>query len=170
MQFGSRRRQAARVVVLDLSGRVLLINAVDPANPSGAKWWEIPGGGMDPGETSAETARRELREEAGIIEAEVGPVVWVQAVQFRFAGFLFDQDEYIHIAWTDQSELAEPELEALEVLSFKGRRWWTVDEVVASETPFLPAALPDLLPDLVKGTIPTEPLDISHLAVDPNTI
>ncbi len=27
--------------------------------------WEVPGGGMEPGETPAETAQRELREEAG---------------------------------------------------------------------------------------------------------
>ena len=77
------------MVLLDDQKRVLLIKARDPANPRGRTWWEIPGGGMDPGENSAETAERELWEEAGITSATVGPVVWTQSVQFTFAGLVF---------------------------------------------------------------------------------
>lgn len=161
MNFPTRRRQAARVVVFNREQRVLLIKAVDPANPSGPPWWEIPGGGMDPGETSAETAARELREEAGIAEAEVGPVVWTQNVQFTFAGLYFDQDEFIHVAWTDQSKLLPPQLEALEAMAFQEARWWTVDEVVAHDGAFLPRRLPELLPALKAGVLPDPPVDIS---------
>lgn len=162
MAFGSRRRQAARVVVLDSEGRTLLIKSRDPANPSGPGWWEIPGGGMDPGESSAETAARELWEEAGITEAEVGPVVWVQSVQFTFAGLYFDQDEYIHVAWTDQTDIRPPgHLEAFEAMAFQGAQWWTVDEVQAAATAFLPPRLPELLPALVAGRLPDPPLDIT---------
>lgn len=116
---------------------------------------------MDPGETSAECAARELREEAGIYEAEVGPVVWTQSVQFTFAGLFFDQDEFIHVAWTRQTDLAAPRLELFEAMAFQGARWWTVDEVVAAETAFLPPRLPELLPALVAGELPDPPLDIS---------
>jgi 8-oxo-dGTP pyrophosphatase MutT (NUDIX family) len=149
------------VVVLDDAGRVLLIKSSDPANPSNTSWWEIPGGGMDPGESSAQTAARELREEAGILRAEIGPVVWTQSVQFSFAGLYFDQDEHIHVAWTDQIELAAPRLESLEALAFQGARWWTLDEVVAATEAFLPRPLPLLLPALVAGDLPDPPLDIS---------
>ncbi|MGF1597466.1 MAG: NUDIX hydrolase [Acidimicrobiales bacterium] len=161
MNFPSRRRQAARVVVLDADRRVFLIQSVDPADPYGPPWWEIPGGGMDPGETSAETAMRELREEAGILRADIGPVVWVQRVQFTFAGLYFDQDEYIHVAWTDQEILAPPRLESLEAIAFQGARWWTLEEVQATEAAFLPPCLPELLPALVAGDLPDPPLDIS---------
>lgn len=149
------------MVVLDPDRRVLLIKSRDPANPMGPGWWEIPGGGMDPWETSADTAMRELREEAGILSAEMGPVVWVQSVQFTFAGLYFDQDEFIHVAWTDQVELARPHLEALEALAFQGARWWTLAEVQATDAAFLPPRLPDLLPALVAGELPDPPLDIS---------
>jgi 8-oxo-dGTP pyrophosphatase MutT (NUDIX family) len=161
--FPTRRRQAARVVVLDSGGRVLLIQSVDPANPAKSSWWEIPGGGMDPGETSAQTAARELREEAGIVEARIGPVVWTQSVQYTFAGLFFDQDEHIHVAWTEQTVLATPRLESLEALAFQARRWWTVDEVLDAETAFLPRHLPHLLPALIAGDLPDPPLDISGL-------
>ncbi|MEM8923781.1 MAG: NUDIX domain-containing protein [Actinomycetota bacterium] len=161
MNSGSGRRQAARVVVLDADRRVLLIKSRDPANPLGRTWWEIPGGGMDPGETSADTAARELWEEAGITSATVGPVVWTQSVQFTFAGLHFDQDEYIHVAWTEQTEIRPGHLEAFEAMAFQGADWWTLDEVLAAETDFLPPRLPELLPALVSGDLPDPPIDIS---------
>ena len=52
------RRPAARVVLLDRQGRIFLMHAEDPADPRKAPWWEIPGGGMSPGESSEDAARR----------------------------------------------------------------------------------------------------------------
>ena len=40
------------------------------ASRSAAVWWELPGGGLDPGETYLEAAIREIREETGLV---VGP-------------------------------------------------------------------------------------------------
>jgi hypothetical protein len=93
--------------------------------------------------------------------ARIGPVVWVQSVQFSFAGLYFDQDEFIHVAWTEQTELDEPELEMFEAMAFQSIRWWTLDEVVSHPGRFLPPRLPELLPPLVKGLIPEHPIDIS---------
>lgn len=149
------------MVLLNQDSRVLLIEAIDPADPMAPPWWEIPGGGMFPGEPSANTVVRELQEEAGIHTATIGPVVWTQSVQFTFAGMYFDQDEYIHVAWTDQVELDAPELELFEAMAFQSIRWWTVDEVTAHEGRFLPPRLPELLPALVRGELPEPPLDIS---------
>jgi 8-oxo-dGTP pyrophosphatase MutT (NUDIX family) len=156
------RRLASRVVVLDPTDRVFLIRNVDPADPSKPAWWEIPGGGMDPGETSADTALRELHEEAGIVEATIGPVVWTQHVTFTFGGLFFDQDEVIHVARTDQTEIRRGDgLEYLEALAYQGARWWTLEEVQASDEPFLPPRLPELLPALVSGDYPDPPIDIT---------
>lgn len=156
------RRQAARVILLDPSGRVFLINAVDPNDSTKQPWWEIPGGGIDPGEASERAVARELHEEAGIDEAEVGPIVYTQYVEFSFGGYDFEQDEVLHVAWTEQTEIREPQgLEYLEALAFRGARWWTLDEVLATDEPFLPACLPEILPRLVAGDLPDPPLDIS---------
>ncbi|WP_436520190.1 NUDIX hydrolase [Actinoplanes sp. HUAS TT8] len=57
-------RPAVRVICFDADGRVLLMNWRDPID--GHQLWEPPGGGIDPGETPLEAARRELTEETGL--------------------------------------------------------------------------------------------------------
>ena len=159
------RREAARVVLLDRDGRVLLIEAHDPADRTKPPWWEIPGGGIDPSESSDEAARRELEEETGITDAEIGPCVWVQHSVFSFGGFNFDQHERIHVAWCELVDLADVRprgLEALEVLAFGAPRWWPLDELLGSEARVLPHRLREFLPDLVAGTVPDQPHDITH--------
>jgi 8-oxo-dGTP pyrophosphatase MutT (NUDIX family) len=161
------RRRAARIVLLDRHARVLLLRARDPADPSKPPWWEIPGGGMEGGETSAEAARRELLEETGIVEVDIGPCVWVQHATFDFGGFHFDQDEWIHVAWADGGEVAARGLEALEALAFHDWRWWPLDELVASVEPLLPVRLRELLPPLIAGDLPDPPIDIGGGATLP---
>lgn len=156
------KRHASRVVLLSRDGRVLLIRSIDPADGSKPAWLEIPGGGIDPGESSAACAAREVHEEVGITELEVGPVVWTQYVEFSFGGYDFEQDEVIHVAWTDQTDLIDPQgLEFLEALAFQGASWWTREDVENSTEPFLPPGLPKLIGALFDGDLPDPPLDIS---------
>lgn len=156
------RRQAARVVALDRQGRIFLINASDPGDPSKPPWWELPGGGIDGWESSERTVTRELWEEAGIEGAHVGPVIWTQHVTFTFAGYYFDQDEVIHVAWCEDTTSRGPgHLELFEAMAFRGSRWWTLEELQASEDPTLPPRLRELLPPIIAGELPNPPLDIS---------
>jgi 8-oxo-dGTP pyrophosphatase MutT (NUDIX family) len=164
MAVGRPRRRAARVVVLDPLDRVLLINARDPANPGGSGWWEVPGGGIDPGETSVEAVRRELWEEAGIHEAEIGPCIWTQTVEFTFGGWHFEQDEWVHLARCDGITSGPRGLEALEVLAFGEQRWWSLDELVGRMPRTIPYRLTEFLPGLLEGSLPETPLDITPSA------
>lgn len=157
------RRRAARVVLLDGRGRVYLQHAEDPLDPAKGSWLELPGGGIHHGETSAEAAARELWEETGIRDVEIGPCVWVRRTQFRFAGWHFDQDEWIHVAWTRADHDWRPvALEALEAAAFIGARFWTLDELAAHDIPTWPSRLREHLPALVAGEIPPVPIDVGH--------
>ncbi len=63
-------------LVLDEPGRVLLIRARDLR---GQPVWTLPKGALAPGETSAEAALREVREETGYrceLERELAPVTY----------------------------------------------------------------------------------------------
>jgi|SRR5581483_11206272 len=61
---------AASAVVADTDGQILLARRRDN------QLWTIPGGAMEPGETIAQTAMREVKEETGI-EVEVVSLVGI---------------------------------------------------------------------------------------------
>lgn len=170
------RRDAARAVVFDAADRVLLIRAADPVNPAKGEWWEIPGGGIDPGERSDVAAAREIYEETGLAGVEVGPSVWTHHSAFSFAGMSFDQQEYVHVARWSGTAVADPatgdyhpgHLEAAEAVAFKGVRWWRLDELgdfAAGGGKVLPPWLPVQLPLFVDGSLDgaSGPIDLGDL-------
>lgn len=70
-ESGLPERTAVRALLVDEGGRVLLFRYGDPYG----SWWIAPGGGQELGETDAETLRRELREECGLNEVAIGPLL-----------------------------------------------------------------------------------------------
>jgi double-stranded uracil-DNA glycosylase len=70
-ESGLPERTAIRALVVDDRGRVLVFRY---GNDYGS-WWIAPGGGQEPGESDAQTLRRELREECGLYDVEPGPLV-----------------------------------------------------------------------------------------------
>lgn len=155
------RRPAARAVLLDREARIFLIEAEDPIDPRKPDWLEIPGGGMGWNEDSGAAALRELHEETGIPNVDMGPCVWVQQTEYDFAGYHFESDDRIHVAWCDGGEYDPKGLEALEAAAFMGARWWTLDELMASDMPTVPYLLREYLPALIAGDLPAEPIDIT---------
>lgn len=63
-------RVGAFAVIFDDEGKVLVSRRVDSG------WFNLPGGGVDPGESAPEGLVREVREETGL-EVEVGQLVGV---------------------------------------------------------------------------------------------
>ncbi len=66
-------RVSARAVVVDEAGRVLLVRHRD----GDREFHVLPGGRIEPGETAAEAARREVLEETGL-EVGIGELLWVR--------------------------------------------------------------------------------------------
>ncbi len=71
-------RRAARVVLINEAGRVLLIEGRDTTTPERGSWWLTPGGGIEAGESAGDAAVREVREETGFLiqRSELGDPIW----------------------------------------------------------------------------------------------
>ena len=61
------------VIVEDPRGRVLLLLR-GPTVPWMSGKWNLPGGGIERGESAFDAARRELREEAGLLAYALAPI------------------------------------------------------------------------------------------------
>ena len=89
-------RRAGRALVVD-GDRVLLEHACVYGRPEQGSWWELPGGGIEAGETSAQAAAREVAEETGY-DVEVGPAIATARVRYHGATRVVEQHTVFHVA------------------------------------------------------------------------
>lgn len=153
-----RLRAAARAIVIDEEDRVLLVRF---DFPGGRRVWATVGGGLEDGETHEDAVRRELKEEAGLADVELGTPVWKRTHVFELG-----------IQWNGQTELYflvrttafEPRPQhswaQLNAEGVTEIRWWTCDEIEQSEELFAPSRLGRLLRELLQHGPSSEPIDV----------
>ena len=157
-------RDVVRLVVRDGEDRVLLFHTRELSAPELGTWWELPGGGVEPGETYVEAAVRELREEAGIAvpPQRVGAPGWRRIGVFRHRDVRHVQHEVVVQVRLDG---AGPAIDVTGRLDYEhedyiGYRWWPTSEVIGSGEPFYPRSLPRLLGRFLAGQELDEPLEL----------
>jgi 8-oxo-dGTP pyrophosphatase MutT (NUDIX family) len=150
---GIRERSAARVILLDAAGRVLVVRSHDVNQPE-RSWWFTVGGGIDAGETPEQAALRELHEEVGITLDTgdlVGPVLTRTGI-FEFFAETCRQHEVFYLARTPETiEMTDvgwtpAERELLDELA-----WLTAAELRDQPLEVFPPELPDVVDHLVAG-------------------
>ena len=145
-------RATSRLVVVSPRETFLLMMTQAP-DSSGFSRWITPGGGVDPGESHLEAARRELFEETGReLEIDEEPlwryefdVSWDQASHNRgyaeyFLAFADEEFEPASDFWTPE-----------EHIDVTASAWWSVTDLARTDDPYEPVMLPDLFQKVLDG-------------------
>jgi TDG/mug DNA glycosylase family protein len=148
-------RQGTRALVLDTTDRVLMVRFQDAFG----SWWSTPGGGVEQGESDEHALQRELAEEVGLTEYELGPLIWTRMHWFvsprRWAG----QRERHYLVRVEPLEprpaFTQEELAAEGVHEI---RWFTPDELERVTTG--PRRLAAFVRELLANGPPAEPVDV----------
>ncbi|CAN5761962.1 NUDIX hydrolase [soil metagenome] len=157
-----RDRLTARVLLFDPRGHILLVRGRANEAADAPSFWFTVGGGVDPGETLEVGALREIAEETGFTDVELGPLVWLRASVFTLAdGETVVLKESYFVAHCQGGEPSRAAWEPHEVALMDDMRWWSPDEIATAEEMIYPERLRELLPDIVAGRLPTAPLEIS---------
>jgi ADP-ribose pyrophosphatase YjhB (NUDIX family) len=139
-----RLRRAGRVIVLDPDDRVLLFRYDD--GPPNDRHWCTPGGGLNDGEDYPAGARRELAEETGWDDVPLGPEVHERTLTMGYADAIVQQHERFFLARVETARRGLGEVAAMHASDgIAASRWWTLDEMAATDEVIWPGGLADLI-------------------------
>ena len=156
-------RPAVRAVLLDRRDRIFLHRFVRPGDPG---VWFTPGGAIEDGETDDEALRRELREEL-LFEPDLGPWIWKrQHVWFWPAqNAIYDTRERFAVVSVPNVRALKPTAHDSLFAGPDAReesRWWTADEIDASDAVFAPRRLAHFLRELTSNGPPDDIIDVGR--------
>ena len=118
----------------------------------GQDFWATPGGGLEGDETFEEAALRELKEETGIEVSELGQQVYRREFVLQLPdGEQVAADERYFVVEATEVTVNRGGWTALEQEVMKDFKWWSVEELEATEATVWPSDLAAMLRSIVCG-------------------
>ena len=136
-------RQAARAILMDAGGRVLLIHFAMPRGDDVYTFWATPGGGLEPDESAMAAAKREVLEELGLSLALHGPVHTAVGI-FEYDGVMVENTDTFFLGRCDVTPALQGATDH-ERAALLALRWWTPEEIENTGEDVYPRDLAEVL-------------------------
>ena len=132
-----RRRRTARLIILDVTSRVLLVRYAEHRPGRGNTYWATPGGGIEEGESARDAAVRELRGETGL-SAAIGAMVFEELNTFELpSGWVAQEEEYFLV----QLQESAPSVRNSSPEPILEHRWWQLGDLLMTTETIYPLGL-----------------------------
>jgi len=151
-------RNNARALILNPEGQILLFKLekhgiVDPSGKIKLPYWLTPGGGIEANETPDQAVAREIYEECGVRDADIGPMVWFCEHELVIEGIPIQSRDHFFLVRTGDSHVSTDMMLQYERQAYSEYKWWKTQEIKASSDMFAPPGIGYLLEDLLKKDI-----------------
>ena len=154
-----RRRHAARAILVTPNREILLLRIQAPGDSE--FFWITPGGGLEEGETVESGLRRELREELGLVDFHVGPLVWRRQHTFDWGDQRICQSEQyfvVHVPRFKPRIFDDEEMRVVDTI-----QWWPVADLGTIPDRLTPLSLAAIVENYLSFGPPKTPPEIEVL-------
>lgn len=154
-------RASSRILLLDPEDRLLLFRFDFAGGQFVARiFWCTPGGGVDPGESYAAAACRELHEETGLGIDDPGPEVAGRRYRYKLKnGESRASDDHYFLVRVAALDIVTANWSDAERQTIVEHRWWSQDELAACTEHLWPADLGALMVDVGAWPAPARSAD-----------
>lgn len=152
-------RKAVRAILISPNNKVLMMKILSPY--TNKSFWITPGGGLENKESIDNAIKRELKEELGLTNFELGSLVWLREHTFTWEEKRICQNEEYYIVHTEEFKpIIADKIEAKFLQEF---RWWSLKDIEKSEENFTPKTIVNIVNSYLEFGAPKEALKIEVL-------
>ncbi len=154
-------RKSARAVMLNQNNEIFLFKFHFSFMQGEKTLWVTPGGGLNEDEDFESGLRRELFEETGLTDIDIGQWIWFRNKPFTMKnGEQILSEERYYLVRTNNAAITFEYMDSIERGLTKEGKWWSVESLKLSSEEFFTERLSERLQEIIDGGYFVEPVEV----------